>query len=320
MSRFGLLLLSARGFVDRELQGARARLFAGLAGHSFLKFSTPASGAIGLAIAAHVRGWPMPKGGGGPDYRGDGRFSEKFGRRNRHGRGDSPRRGYSIRESGADGCASQADSQTGGDGIGDFCPVIEAASKTFSLGREFSSWIMRFRLPVPWTATECARAATVRMGGTFEEIESAEEKHWQGQVAEKPFVLLTQPTLFDSTRAPQGRRLSGLIVTYPFGWTIEGHHRKSGSAVERFAPGFKQTILHPTKSFPVDLERQNRNLVGGRCSWRSANVAAFFRPALRMDPYRVPGDYPWWICLRELSAARERGCMGCVGFMRRSRC
>lgn len=166
--------------------------------------------------------------------------------------------------------------------------------------------------PVPWTAADCARAATVHLGGTFEEIESAEEMHWEGKVSDRPFVLVAQPSLFDSTRAPQGKHVLWAYCHVPYGSNVDMTEQVEAQ-LERFAPGFKKTILHRTKSFPADLEKQNRNLVGGDISGGAPTpMQLFFRPALKMDPYRIPGDYPWWIC--SSSAPPGAGVHGMCGF------
>src|SRR5262245_28409451 len=59
--------------------------------------------------------------------------------------------------------------------------------------------------PIPWRAADCARAATVHLGGTLTELAASERDAWEGRVSDRPFVLLTQPSLFDRSRAPGGR-------------------------------------------------------------------------------------------------------------------
>jgi len=71
--------------------------------------------------------------------------------------------------------------------------------------------------PIPWRARECARAGTVHLGGTLEEIAAAELQAWQGQHPEWPFVILAQPSLFDDGRAPAGRHTAWVYCHAPHG-------------------------------------------------------------------------------------------------------
>ena len=79
--------------------------------------------------------------------------------------------------------------------------------------------------PIPWRAPECLRAATVHLGGTLDEIEASREADWQGQPAERPYVLLAQPALFDPTRAPEGKHVAWAYCHLPNGW--HGRHDRA---------------------------------------------------------------------------------------------
>ena len=142
--------------------------------------------------------------------------------------------------------------------------------------------------PVPWTARECARAATLHLGGTLEEIAASEAAHERGTVHERPFVLFVQPTLFDDSRAPAGKHIAWAYCHVPNGWTgdVTGHIERQ---VERFAPGFRDRILARSVITPADLERRNANLIGGDINGGRMDLRQLFaRPVPRLDPYRTP--------------------------------
>ncbi len=116
--------------------------------------------------------------------------------------------------------------------------------------------------PVPWRAMECLRAATVHLGGTRKEIAEAERAPWQGRHAERPFVLLAQPSLFDPTRAPEGRHTVWAYCHVPNGSDVDVTERIEHQ-IERFPPDFKDRILARSVRSPSMMEKQNANLVGG---------------------------------------------------------
>jgi phytoene dehydrogenase-like protein len=116
--------------------------------------------------------------------------------------------------------------------------------------------------PIPWRDPSCAGAATVHVGGTIEEIAHAEREAWHGRAAERPFVLLTQPSLFDPTRAPSGRHTAWAYCHVPHGSDADmaGPIERQ---IERFAPGFGDRILARAIMRPAEIEAHNANLAGG---------------------------------------------------------
>ena len=93
--------------------------------------------------------------------------------------------------------------------------------------------------PIPWTAPEVARAGTVHLGGTLEQIAAAEEAAVRGEHPERPFVLLVQPSLFDATRAPEGKHTAWAYCHVPNGSTrdMTGGDRGAGGALRARASG-----------------------------------------------------------------------------------
>jgi phytoene dehydrogenase-like protein len=137
--------------------------------------------------------------------------------------------------------------------------------------------------PIPWRAAGCARAATIHLGGTLEEIAA-----WEGRFQGLPFVLLAQPSLFDATRAPAGKHTAWAYCHVPSGST-EDMTGAIESQVERFAPGFRDRILARSVLSPAELERRNPNLVGGDISGGVMNLRqVLLRPTWMQ--YRTPLD------------------------------
>lgn len=134
--------------------------------------------------------------------------------------------------------------------------------------------------PIPWRAPECARAATVHLGGTLEEIAASERAPLRGERAEKPFVLLAQPSLFDPTRAPQGKHTAWAYCHVPNGSNFNMTELIENQ-VERFAPGFRRRIMARSIMAPQDFERHNANLVGGDINGGIQDLRQlFFRPTI----------------------------------------
>jgi phytoene dehydrogenase-like protein len=133
--------------------------------------------------------------------------------------------------------------------------------------------------PIPWRAPECGRAATVHLGGTLEEIAA-----WESGFTGAPFVLLAQPSLFDLTRAPQGKHTAWAYCHVPSGSTRDMTDAIE-SQVERFAPGFRSHILARHTFTPSELESYNANLVGGDIG----GGAMDFRQVLMRPTWRLYG-------------------------------
>ena len=130
--------------------------------------------------------------------------------------------------------------------------------------------------PVPWRAHECRRAITVHVGGTLEEIAASENAVAQGHIAERPFVLVAQPTLFDRSRAPEGKHILWAYCHVPnatnFEKTSIDMTERIEAQIERFAPGFRDCVLARHVSPPAALEAMNANLVGGDVSGGALNL------------------------------------------------
>jgi phytoene dehydrogenase-like protein len=124
------------------------------------------------------------------------------------------------------------------------------------------------------------------LGGTLEEIAASERAAWAGTVDEKPFVLLAQPSLFDSSRAPEAKHTAWAYCHVPNSSTVDMTERIERQ-VERFAPGFRNTILARHVFAAAEMERHNANLVGGDITGGAQDLRQLiFRPTPML--YRTP--------------------------------
>jgi phytoene dehydrogenase-like protein len=281
MARFALhALLSARA-ISSKFESERTRaLFAGMAAHSFLQLDEPLSGAFGLimAISAHAVGWPIARGGAQSLTDALCKQLATLGgviKTSSHVETIEQISGHELT-------------------ICDISPaqLLKIAGSRLSDG--YKRKLANFRrgpgvfkvdfalnAPVPWKASDCSRAATVHLGGTFEEIAASESAMRKGQHAEKPFVLFVQPSLFDPMRAPAGKHTGWAYCHVPNGSTVNMLDRIE-KQIERFAPGFRDCVLARRTSSPADLEIMDANLVGGDISGGDMGLSQFlFRPTRR---------------------------------------
>jgi len=147
--------------------------------------------------------------------------------------------------------------------------------------------------PIPWRDPALARAGTVHLAGTLRDVAASEATVAGGKHAERPFVLLVQPTLFDPSRAPAGRHTAWAYCHVPSGSTVDMTAAIEGQ-IERFAPGFRDLVLaRATKDTP-GMEAYDANYVGGDINGGIQDLRqALFRPVVRWNPYTtpVPGLY-----------------------------
>ena len=142
--------------------------------------------------------------------------------------------------------------------------------------------------PAPWSASECTQAATVHLGGTLEEIASAEAAVWRGEHPEKPFVLFVQQSLFDPRRAPERKHTAWAYCHVPNGSTVD-MTRQIEDQIERFAPGFRDLILARHTHNTAQMQAYNPNYIGGDIIGGVQDLRQqFFRPIISINPYATP--------------------------------
>src|SRR5205085_765404 len=116
--------------------------------------------------------------------------------------------------------------------------------------------------PIPWKDRSVARAGTVHLGGSLEEVAASERDAWEGRVSRRPFVLLAQQSVFDPSRAPEARHTVWAYCHVPHGSGADMLPAIEGQ-IERFAPGFAARVLARHVIDPAEFERRNPNLTGG---------------------------------------------------------
>jgi phytoene dehydrogenase-like protein len=288
MARFGLRGLLPATSLAHTLRGTRAKaLFAGNAAHSFLPLETLGTAAFGLllSVAGHAVGWPIARGGAQCVADALAAYFRSLGGEIvtaapvKHLAELKPARLVLLDLSPRQLLRIAGDKLPGG---------YRRALEAYRHGAAAFKVDWALDGPVPWTAAECARAATVHLGGTLEEVAASEAAHPRGMVHERPFVLLVQPTLFDPSRAPAGKHTAWAYCHVPNGYTPDVSGRIERQ-VERFAPGFRDRILARSVLTPADFERRNANLIGGDINGGMMNLRQIFaRPVARTTPYRTP--------------------------------
>jgi phytoene dehydrogenase-like protein len=288
MARFGLRALRPAVALARTLRGERARaLFAGNAAHSFLPLESWGTAAFGLllSVTGHAVGWPIPRGG---SQRLADALTAHFRSLGGEIMTDAPVE--HLDELGParvvllDVAPRQVLRMAAGKLSGRYARSLERyryGSAAFKL-----DWALDG--PVPWTAPECARAATLHLAGTLAEVVASEAAHARGTVHQRPFVLFVQPTLFDPSRAPPGRHTAWAYCHVPNGHAEDVSERIERQ-VERFAPGFRERVLARSVLSPADFERRNPNCIGGEINGGAMDLRQVFaRPVARPTPYRTP--------------------------------
>jgi phytoene dehydrogenase-like protein len=290
MARFGLSgVRSCRGLARSRFEGERARaLLAGCCAHSMLSLRAPVSAAFGivLALSAHAVGWPVAR--GGSQRLTDALLAEL---RSLGGTVETGRRVESLDElpAGADPVLLDVTPRQ----------LLRIAGERLPDG--YRRRLSRYRYgpgifkldwaldgPIPWTAPEVARAGTVHLGGTLDEIIASEQAATRGEHHERPYVLLVQPSLFDPTRAPEGKHTAWAYCHVPSGATRDMTDAIE-SQVERFAPGFRDLIAARSAMDSVEVERRNPNYVGGDINGGVQDLRQLFtRPVARPVPYSTP--------------------------------
>jgi phytoene dehydrogenase-like protein len=310
LARFGVQALQPVTMLARDwFRGQRARaLFAGVGGHALMPLDKILSGAFGLMLTAagHAVGWPIPRGGSQNITNALIRVLQSLG-----GRVKTSSRVSRLSElSGADLVMLDiTPRQVLELGAGSMPPAFRHALQDYRYGPGVFKVDWALREPIPWKAKECAQAITVHLGGSMYEIAASERDAWYGRPPEKPFVLLAQQSLFDSTRAPAGKQTAWAYCHVPNGWTGSALTQIEDQ-VERFAPGFRECILERSVHNPREMQRLNENLVGG-----DLNGGAFTLKQLALRPtWREYGTPSKGVYLCSASTLPGGGVHGMCGY------
>ncbi len=286
LARFGLLAVnSAAGLANRRFQEERARaLFAGMAGHSMLPLTRFASASFGLilGLSAHAVGWPVAVGGSQTivdallailrSLGGEVVTGWKVKSLNEL----PPARTFLMDISPRQLLEIAGDELTG---------LYHRQLAHFRYGPGVFKVDWALDGPIPWRDEQVLQASTVHVGGTLAEIARSEQSVWQGEHAQKPYVLLVQASLADPSRAPAGKHTAWAYCHVPAGSTRD-MRQPIEAQIERFAPGFRDRILAVHTTNAEQYEQYNPNYIGGDIN---AGVQDFWqfaaRPVLRWNPY-----------------------------------
>lgn len=283
-------LSDARSLAEGRFHEERTRAWiAGHCAHSLLPLERRPSAGFGLALLAlgHVVGWGFPRGG-------SQRLADALAARLAE-LGGEIRTGNPVEELPRSEIvlADTSPRELVRIARGRFPSRYERALLRYRHGPGAFKLDWALEGPIPWLARECGRAGTVHLGGSLDEISRSEWAAWNGARSERPFVLLTQPTLFDATRAPPGKHIAWAYCHVPNGSAVDMTDPIEAQ-VERFAPGFRSLISRRHAMDPAELEARNRNLVGGDINGGAMDLGQLlFRPVRSAVPYRtpIPGVY-----------------------------
>jgi phytoene dehydrogenase-like protein len=288
-ARFGIPALASTTLLTKLLyREAPARaLHAGLSAHAMLPLRQPATASFGmvLALAAHLVGWPVVR--GGMQRFTDGLVGEL------RSLGGEIVTGHRV--------ASLDELPPSRAVLLDVTPRAAVAIAGDRLPSRYRRALERFRYgpgickvdwalsePIPWRRTELGRAGTVHLGGGIEEIEASERAVHRGRLPERPFVLLVQPTVADPSRAPAGKHIAWAYSHVPHGSSADISERMEAE-IERQAPGFRDIVIGRAVRTAPEIEAYNANYVGGDINGGLQDLRQVFaRPALRRDPYAMP--------------------------------
>jgi len=288
LARFGLRALLPSSAFQKSFKTAQAKaLIAGMAAHSVLPLNSWTTTAISLVFfgAAHTKGWPIAKGGSHAITKAMAAYFQSLG-------------GELETDFTVQNLDQLPESKTV---LFDTTPsqAVNIAGDLFP--RSYQKKLIRFKQgagifkvdyilsePVPWKDEECKKAGTVHLGATFEEIAESEKMMDEKKHAEKPFVLVAQQSLFDKTRTPDNKHVLWAYCHVPNG-SEKDMTAEIENQIERFAPGFKDTIEHKSAMNTKDFEAYNQNYVGGDITGGRQDISQLFsRPVHLFDPYSTP--------------------------------
>ncbi|NED83433.1 NAD(P)/FAD-dependent oxidoreductase [Streptomyces sp. SID11233] len=277
--RFGLNAIQPATLLSRRFSGEKARgLFAGLAAHAIAPTSGIATGGIALlfALAAHEKGWPVPRGGSQAiadalaSYLREQSGVIHTGTEVKRLDELPPARAY-IFDTSPTALARIA-------GLGNAYRGYRYGASCFKIDYALSG-------PVPWTAREARRAGTVHIGPTAGEIDSALRAAVTGRDPSVPFLITAQPSLVDPSRAPEGKQVFWVYGHVPAGWQGDATEVIERQ-LERFAPGFRDLVLARCVAGPPGIAARNANYVDGDIACGAfSGLQTVIRPKLARVPY-----------------------------------
>lgn len=287
LAKFGLKALPPSTWMARRFQTPQARaLWAGMAAHGMQPLDNMMTSAIGLMLmaAAHISGWPIPRGGSQSIADALSSYFLSLG--------GTIETGVEVK--------SLAQLPNCKAILFDVTPRQLVAIAGTQLSSTYTNRLNKYRYgmgvfkidwaldePTPFLDLACREAGTVHLGNTFEEIVYSEKITSQGKHSDKPFVLFSQPSVFDKTRAPEGKHTAWAYCHVPNGSTVDMTSAIE-KQVERYAPGFRERIIGRHTMTTVQMEAYNPNYIGGDINGGIQDIRQHFtRPVMSTSPYRT---------------------------------
>jgi len=267
-----------------ESEEARA-LIAGLAAHSMTSLASLASASVALVLGAtaHTLGWPLARGGSEAIIQA---LAEEL--RSLDGAIETGRTVTSVAELPGDVT------------LLDVMPPAAHGLARDRISRSAAQRLLRWKPgagvfkidwaldgPIPWADPVSPYAGTVHIGGTYEEVAAAEDEVCAGSHPERPFVLLSQPSLFDGSRAPAGKHTAWAYCHVPNGSTADMTEAIEDQ-VERFAPGFRDLVLDRHTRNASEHQAYNPNYVGGDIGGGAFGLGKILQIGAKR-PYKLGG-------------------------------
>lgn len=296
MARFGLSAMrSAEKLAAARFSGDdAAALFGGIAAHSILPLDRSFTAGVGIFLGglAHTVGWPMAEGGSQAitdalvaELRANGGEIECD--RVVRNLDELPPSAVVLADVSPRNLATMAGPR--------LSKRLRRAYRRFRHGPGVFKVDYALSEPVPWRDPATARAGTVHLGGTFAEIASAEAAVWRGEHPDRPFVLTAQQCRWDPSRAPAGKHTLWAYCHVPAGSTVDMTDAIERQ-IERFAPGFRDTVIARHQAGCAAIEAGNANCIGGDIGGGVADVRQLFtRPRLSLHPWAT-GSRGLYLC------------------------
>lgn len=311
LAEFGLRALMPATWNAQSFKTEKAKaLWGGMVAHGIQPLSNWTTSAIGLMLMAvgHRYGWPIPKGGSQSIADALAGYYRSIG--------GEIQMGYwvkNIRELPRHQVL-----------ILDITPRQLLTIEGLALHKSYRKQLQRYRYgmgvfkvdwalsePTPFKDRYSQYAATVHLGNTFHEISQNEWRSHEGKFVEKPFVLFTQPSQFDNSRAPQGQHTGWAYCHVPNASEID-YTQVIEDQIERFAPGFKDTILARHTFSPLEMQSYNPNYIGGDINGGIMDIGQLYsRPTFSLTPYRTSNKH---VYISSSSTPPGGGVHGMCGF------
>ena len=289
LARFGLEAIRPATTTARALGPIVGPLFAGCAAHAFLPLDRPLTASFGwvLMASAHVHGWPFAAGGSRAITDSLASLLRSLGGEIRtgtmvHDLDELPPSKLTFLDVTPSGFANMAGARLPSDYL--------TRAERFRHGPAAYKIDYALSAPMPWRSPELARAGTIHLSGTAEEVASAERAAFEGRRHPRPFILVVQQSMFDETRAPEGAQTLWVYAHVPHASTGD-HSEQIETRLEEFAPGFADVVLERHVMSPAAFESYNPNFVGGDIAGGAHTIDQLvFRPFPQTNPYATPID------------------------------